>query len=138
MIRNVVELGHIQRDWNGVEALRARLRSYAAVSGAEGFFPFPLADAAHNVPFIHAYAVLNNVLRQLADEDRFKCKSIFLGSLLSNSRSALSWKDYDLVYAGYKARNAVAHKGELLGRGDCWKYIDAVKVELSLWCLLPT
>ncbi len=33
-------------------------------------------------------------------------------------------------------RNDVAHRGQLLNRGDCRKYIDAVKVELSAWRII--
>jgi hypothetical protein len=98
-----------------------------------GVFPFALLNAAHNLPFIHAYAVLNDVLERLAYEGHFTCKSIFLGELLKRSEQALRWHDFALISAGATRRNDVAHRGQLLDRGDCWKYVDAVKVELSAW-----
>jgi hypothetical protein len=101
-----------------------------------GVFPFVLSNAAHNLPFIHAYAALNDVLEQLADEGHFNCKSIFLGELLKRSEQALRWEDFALVSAGAACRNDVAHRGQLLDRADCWKYVDAVKAELSAWAVL--
>ena len=92
-----------------------------------------LANAAHNLPFIHAYAVLNDVLKQLADEGHFNCKSIFLGELLKKSEKVFLWHDFALVSTGAVRRNDVAHRGQLLDRRDCWKYVEAVKVELSAW-----
>jgi hypothetical protein len=138
VIRDPTALGEVQRSWAGVEALRSRLQvsAFASVGVVGGSFPFTLANAAHNLPFIHAYAVLSDALKQLADEGRFSCKSIFLGELLKKSEKILPWRDFVLVSAGAGCRNDVAHRGQLLDRGDCWKYVDAVKVELSGWGVL--
>ncbi len=138
MIRDPNALAEIQQSWAGVEALRSTLQVSAAASMGiiGGAFPFALSNAAHNLPFIHAYAVLNDVLEQLADEGHFNCKSIFLGELLKRSEQALQWQDFALIRAGAARRNDVAHRGQLLERGDCWKYVDAVKAELSAWAVL--
>jgi len=138
VIRDPNALAEIQQSWAGVEALRSTLQVSAAASMGiiGGAFPFALSNAAHNLPFIHAYAVLNDVLEQLADEGHFNCKSIFLGELLKRSEQALQWQDFALIRAGAARRNDVAHRGQLLERGDCWKYVDAVKAELSAWAVL--
>ena len=138
MIRDTTALAEVRQGWTGVEVLRSRLQVSAAASEGVigGSFPFALANAAHNLPFIHAFAVLNDVLEQLSDEGHFRCKSIFLGELLRNSEKTLPWQDYALISAGAGRRNDVAHRGELLERGDCWKYVDAVKTELSAWGVL--
>ena len=138
MIRDANALSEVRKGWAGVEALRARLQrsAFGALGVAGGEFPFALADAAHNLPFVHAYAVLNDVLLQLATEGHFACKSIFLGELLKMSRSVLPWQDFAVVSTGAARRNDVAHRGELLGRGDCWSFIDAIKTELSAWGVL--
>lgn len=135
MIHDAIALAEVQQSWAGVEVLRARLQrsAFASVGFLGGVFPFVLSNAAQNLPFIHAYAVLNDVLEQLADEGRFSCKSIFLGELLKKSEKALPWRDFALVADGAGRRNDVAHRGQLLDRGDCWRYVDAVKAELSGW-----
>ena len=76
MIRDAGVLSEIRRNWDGVELLRDRLKAsaFASVAGKGGRFPFILADAAHNLPFIHACAILNDVLEQLRDEGHFKCR----------------------------------------------------------------
>ncbi len=94
------------------------------------------ADAAHNLPFMHAFAVLNDVLTQLANECQFSCKSIFLNPLLHASENVLSWENFRLVKEGVDRRNKVAHKGEILPRGQCWKYIDTVHEQLLTWNVL--
>ena len=100
------------------------------------------ADAAHNLPFMHSYAVLSDVLLQLAREGRFECKNIFLGKLLSESETQLRWINFRLIKEGADRRNDVAHRGEVLPRGDCWRYIDAIKEQLVVWedrsCQLTT
>ncbi len=138
MIRDATALAEIRQSWAGVEVLRSRLQvsAFASVGALGGTFSFVLANAAHNLPFIHAYAVLNDVLEQLADEGHFSCKSIFLGELLKKSEKVLPWQDFALVSTGAGLRNDVAHRGQLLDRSDCWKYVDAVKVELSAWGVL--
>jgi hypothetical protein len=98
--------------------------------------PLSVSDAAHNLPFLHAYSVLNDTLQQLASEGKFTCKSIFLGKLLAESEKVLPWNDFALIKSGVDRRNDLAHRGDVLPRGDCWKYIDAIKTELMLWGIL--
>ncbi len=139
MIRDATVLADVRQNWVGVEALRTKLQvsAFASISmGDGGLYPFALSNAAHNLPFIHAYAVLNEVLQQLADEGHFTTKTRFLGELLRKSKKALPWRDFALVKAGALRRNDVAHRGDLLNRDDCRKYVDAVKVELYGWGVL--
>ena len=138
MIRDTDTLAEVQSGWAGVEGLRGRLqrREFASQGAIGGSFPFALANAAHNLPFIHAFAVLNDVLEQLASEGHFSCKSHFLGALLTSSEKTLPWRDFTLIRAGAELRKDVAHRGQLLERGECWKYVDAVKAELSAWGIL--
>jgi hypothetical protein len=135
VISDTTVRAEVRQSWAGLEALRVRLNVSAFASGGVigGSFPFALLDAAHNLPFVHAYAILNDVLEQLATEGHFRCKSIFLGALIGMSETALPWQDFVLISTGVTRRNDVAHRGELLDRSDCWKYVDAIKVELSAW-----
>ena len=138
MIRDETALLEIRSSWQGVEALRSTLQvsALASVGVIGGVFPFALSNAAHNLPFIHACAVLNDVLEQLAVEGHFSCRSIFLGELLRKSEHALGWQDFALIAEAALRHNDVAHRGKLLDRGDCWKYIDAIKVELRAWAVV--
>lgn len=135
MIRDSVALAEVRSGWAGVEVLRERLRlsAFSSQGVTGGSFPFALADAAHNLPFIHAFAMLNDVLEQLASEGHFGCRSHYLGALLTSSETALPWRNFTLIKSGANRRNDVAHRGQLLERGDCWMYVDAIKAELSAW-----
>ena len=137
MISDQSALAEIRKSWRGVEALRGKVQRALLGSVAQGgSFAIFAADAAHNLPFMHAYSVLNDVLRQLSLEGHFKCKSIFLGPLLDASEHKLSWKNFCLINEGKDRRNDVAHRGDVLLRGDCWQYIDAVHEQLLRWQVL--
>ncbi len=138
MIKNVNTLIEIRKDWIGVESLRDKLKrsAYASTGVVGGIFPFALANAAHNLPFMHAFSVLNEVLSALEKEGNFTCRSMFLGALLNASKSVLPWNDFDTIEAGITRRNDVAHRAELLERGECWKYVDAIRIELSSWGII--
>lgn len=137
MISDSIALAEIRASWQGVEALRGRVqRALLGAFAQGGSSAIFAADAANNLPFVHACAVLNDILGELAREGRFSCKSIFLGRLLAASEEKLPWNDFALIKEGVERRNGVAHRGELLPRGDCWKYIDAIKAELVAWGVL--
>jgi hypothetical protein len=138
MIRDATVLAEIRKNWTGVEALCSKLQvsAFASMGLVGGNFPFVLSNAAHNLPFMHAFAVLNNTLLQFADEDHFTCRSKFLRPLLTKSETALPWHDFGLISIGVDRRNEVAHKGQLLNREECWKYIDAIRSQLSGWGIL--
>ena len=138
MIEDENSLEAIKSDWMGVELLRDKLKTsaYASRGVVGGIFPIALANAAHNLPFIHAYSVLNETLIVLGKEGNFSCKPIFLGKLLASSKGAFSWIDYETIVKGVDRRNDVAHRGDLLDRGECWHYVDAVKMELESWRLI--
>jgi hypothetical protein len=134
MISDHATLTEIRQSWKGVEALRGRLqRSLLGSFAQRASFVIFVSDSAHNLPFVHAYAVLNDVLKQLENENHFKCKSFFLGALLDASKAKLSWNDFAIIKEGAERRNDVAHRGEVLPRADCWRYIDAIKDQLLAW-----
>jgi len=137
MIKNAKVLATVRKNWAGVEALRGSLdvSAYAAIGGG-GLFPFRLSNAAHNLPFLHASAVLNDVLEQLAKEGYFECEERALGKLLRASEGVLSWKNFALMMALLDRRNALAHRGKVFDRTESWKYVDAIKVELTAWGVL--
>ncbi len=137
MISDHSALTEIRESWQGVEALRGRIQRALLGSFAEGgSFAIFAADAAHNLPFMHAYSVLNDVLKQLEKESHFTCESIFLGSLLHASKDILPWEEFRFIKEGVDRRNHVAHKGEVLPRAECWKHIDTVHEQLLKWNVL--
>lgn len=113
MIRDATALAEVRQSWGGVEALRSRLQvsAFASVGVLGGSFPFVLANAAHNLPFIHAYAVLNDVLEQRAAEGHFNCKSIFLGELLKKSEK-VRWLAYARGGRSTRASRRRQHTGD--------------------------
>jgi len=138
LIRDSVTLAEIQREWAGVGALREQVQRSTFVSNgfAGGIHPTPLVNTAYTLPFIHAFAVLNIVLEQLKSEEHFVCNSHILAELLQCSEKALPWCNFRLIRAGVKFRNNVVHRGLALDRADCWKYIDAINIELTSWRIL--
>ncbi len=140
MIQDSTVLKELRKDWNGVEVLRGKFvrDGFARTAGSSGaHFPFSLVNAAHTLRFIHACSVLNDALEQLRDEGHFKCHGRTLGLLVGASKD-LSWKNYSLIKDKVvKSRNGIAHDGNILGRVDCYKYIEAVEKELISWEVLP-
>jgi hypothetical protein len=126
----------VKADWSGVLALRGRVTR--AILGSIGAAPSAIfaADAVHNVPLLHAYSVLNDVLVQLEKEGHFRCKTFLLGALLQASEHKLTWLEFDVIAMGVSRRNDLAHRGDVIPRGECWKYIDAVQKQLVSWKLV--
>ncbi len=135
MIADLNVPSNVRLSWLGTEKLRTKLTASAFASGGVlgGRFPFALIDVAHNLPFVQAYGVLNDVLEQLRDEGHFQCKSRFLGPLVKASQHSLPWQDFAFIDGGVAKRNDVAHRAKILKRTECWKYIKAIKVELCAW-----
>jgi hypothetical protein len=136
MIQDATALAEAQKNWAGVEALGVRLEvgAFASTGVLGGAFPFRLLDAAYNLPYIHAWSILNGVLLQFAIEGHFRHSSRSIKHLVRMSRPpVLPWQDYVLIKAGITDRNNVAHRGHLLNRDECQKYIAAIKSELQAW-----
>ena len=137
MIQDPVVVNEIKASWNGVIALREKFKGAIAGSiSMGGTFAIYVADAVHNLPFIHACSVLNYTLLQLTKEGHLKCNGIFLGKLVKDSKKDLRWNNYDLILELVKKRNDIAHQGKILKRGDCWRYIDAIENQLISWNIL--
>jgi hypothetical protein len=139
MIRDATALSEARKNWAGVEALGVRLQvsAFASMGILGGAFPFRLLDAACNLPYIHAWSILNDVLLQLAIEGHFCYRSKSIKHLVKASQPpALPWQNYAFIKAGVPRRNRVAHRGELLDREKCQQYIDAIKAELQAWHII--
>ena len=136
MINDDTALAEIRKDWGGVEALKGKLYLSSMVSGARGHFPFALANAAHNLPFLHACCVLDDVLKAIEKEEHFTADRKTLGGRIYGSEQSINWVNFPIIKKILTKRNGLAHKGEILERGECWEYIDALKIELLAWNIL--
>jgi hypothetical protein len=90
----------------------------------------------YNLPFVLAYAVLDQVLDALMDQGTFPTpggRRPMLGAKMNASRAHLPWVDYSAVKTGRIARNKVAHDAKLRGRADCLGFVENVERELKAW-----
>jgi len=95
-----------------------------------------LLDFANNLALVFAYGVLEDVLKQLRDERTIVCDKWGLKNLMAQSKHSLDWIDFRLVDKGRDRRNDIAHRGVVLARGECWKYVDAIEKEMLQWGIL--
>jgi hypothetical protein len=93
-------------------------------------------EESYNLPFVLAYALLDQVLAQLSDEGHFKA-SWLLGARMEAAKRVLPWQGYALIDEGKNRRNDLAHKGEMLSQAECRRYITAIGAELRAFGVLP-
>jgi hypothetical protein len=94
-------------------------------------------DSTFNLPFVLAYAVLDQCLNVLISEGTIVCKDWKLGVKMAASKDILPWVDYPLVDDGRSVRNAVAHEAILATKEDCLKFVNAIEAEFKAWGVLP-
>jgi len=93
---------------------------------------------SYNLPFVLAYAVLDQVLAELISQGTFQCagKNPPLGIKMEASQNAIPWQDYNHIKNGKEARNFLAHEARLLNKDKCLEYVDAIETELRAWGVL--
>jgi hypothetical protein len=92
-----------------------------------------------NLPFVLAYGVLDEVLKELILQGavpRPGGSRVFLGDRMQVAASALSWIDFISLDQGRMKRNNVAHKGVLLDGKECIFYVEAIQREFEHWRLI--
>jgi hypothetical protein len=136
MISDLAALQQLRQEWDGVRALRDRIKLGTATAAMYGGYPFILSDMAHNLPLLHACGVLSNVLQQLAVEKNFPYKGRDFGRLRSQSEHCLPWNDFALMKGILDRRNDLAHRGILVSPQDCQRYIEAIEHELVTWKII--
>ena len=127
----------IARDWRVVRRFcEGSHRQWLSPGG--GFINETPPEDFYNLPFLLAYAILDQVLDELLDQGAFQChmKRPLLGDKMFASRELIPWRDYDLVNTGRRARNELAHEAKLLPRDQCFAFIDAIEAELKGWGIL--
>jgi hypothetical protein len=122
MIKDSLVKSEILKDWRAVRKLHDMPSDYPV-----GFL---------NLALLLAYSVLDQVLRQAIVEGKFNCDPrATLGEKMKKSRPNISWVNYDVVKQGKKARNDLAHEGEVASIANCRKFIAAIEAELRAWSL---
>jgi hypothetical protein len=134
MITDVVVVEDIRKSWSTVEKLSTECLFSRATPA--GWSQANRPDDAFNLPFLLAYACLDQALSALQCQGAFKSKSSLLGAKMEASRSLLAWHDYEHVDAGKELRNRLAHEAELVSKQDALRYIAAVRRELHAWSVL--
>jgi hypothetical protein len=133
MIANAQVLGDVRQSWAGMRELRQKV----AIAVPHGVIAFSglifIANVPYNLPFLHACGVLNDALEQLAKEQSFTYKERNLGPLIDASVGILPWNDLPLIKEAKDQRDGPAHRGVIVQRDDCLRYIDAIEVELVQW-----
>jgi hypothetical protein len=94
-------------------------------------------EELYNLPLVLACSLLDETLGQMSDEGKFVLAGFtMLGSKMRASKDKIGWQNYSLVEHGVKARNRLAHEGELLSKENCFMFIRAIGSELIAWGLL--
>ena len=122
----------IRKSWAGVQSLRWKLKRIGFGSQLGGaLYPHFLEDAAHSLPFLHAYSILGDALQLRADAGDFPYRLSTKGfprlGPLFDAAKDLDWCGHQqFIGEGIARRNELAHRGECLPRFDCWRHIDAI------------
>ncbi len=136
MISDPIALSERVAEWAAVRKLCANATRSFALPGA--FFTSTPPDGFFNLPFMLAFAVLDQVLSDLINQGTIPCcgSRAQLGQKMAASQAVLPWQNYLFVESGKMARNALAHDAVLLGDSDCHAFIDAIEVEFRAWRVL--
>ncbi|MGH8527018.1 MAG: hypothetical protein ACREXY_23280 [Gammaproteobacteria bacterium] len=135
MITRLLALQNAQASWEAVRLAQSRVEinlNSAALQTSHEFKNF-----AYNLVLVFAYAVLEDVVRQLQHEGAIPSQRQRFKDLLADSQSVLSWRDFTSVDEGRQRRNDIAHRRFFIERADCWRYIDKIEDELIAWGVVP-
>jgi hypothetical protein len=92
MITDAKVRADIGEQWQTVQKLsRGVIRTTGVLGGTISETPL---DEHFNLPFVLAFAVLDQVLSELITEKVFSCSRWQLGAKMLASKGAISWKDY--------------------------------------------
>ena len=134
MIKDQQRLADIRQQWTTVAKL---CQSPPPTYQSHGGFVNETRPAdSYNLPFVLAFAVLDQVFDSLIDQGEYACKSRQLGAKMKTSEKVLPWKDYALVDAARMARNRLAHLADLRPKDECLKHVAAIESELKAWKIL--
>lgn len=133
MIHDPTALAEIRAQWTVVR----KLRNWNRVWFAEGVCVNETPPAEwQNLPFLLAFAVLDQVLSELSDQGSIPKAGWQFGKKMIASASILPWNDYAAIEKIRDVRNKLAHEGVLLGNAEARECIDSIEKELKAWGIL--
>jgi len=133
MINNPAVRSDFGQQWAAVRSLCRSSHRQGMVGGV--FINETPPEEMYNLPFVLAYAILDQVFDELIDQGTFPkpAGTTTLAAKMNASRTHLPWVDYSSVDAGRIARNEVAHEAKLRSRSDCLRFVDNIERELKAW-----
>jgi len=138
MIKDASTLADIRAQWNAVRKLASRGATGAQIPGGS-YINFPPKDPRfYNLPFLLAYATLEQVLEEFACEGTIPPpkEKPTLHTRMHASQSHLPWQSFATVDDGKTRRNALAHDATLLSEEECLHYIYTIEDELVAWSII--
>lgn len=118
MIKNQDRKEEIVETWGSLRKLQNKLVCCWMLPGGATINE-RAPDETYNLPFVLAYAVLDNVLSELREQGDIKSKSWMIGAKMEASRDIFPWLNYELVYKGKDGRNNLAHDDKLMEKNEC-------------------
>ena len=134
MINDQTVRADIIQQWETVHTLSQRVHR-TAMAGTVMINETPL-DEHFNLPFVLAFAVLDQALNELIAQRIFSCTRWELGAKMLASKGSVVWTNYSLVDQGKMARNKLAHEAKLISKADALRFIRAIEDELRAWRIL--
>jgi hypothetical protein len=139
MISNNVARSEIENEWKTVRLAQAMVETNTswALSGGRPLTE-DMKDLSHSLILLFAFSVLESTLKQMRAEEVFHSKSDKLNSMMSSSRSVISWVDFATINQAREKRNEIAHDAKFVTREKVERYIDSIESELLSWRIFGT
>ena len=137
MIRDPVARSEIAQQWTVVRRFCSGSHRQSQVPGGPFMIETP-PESFYNLPFLLAFATLDQVLTELIAQGTIQCQRKFppFGVKMAAAANILPWQNYALIESLKNVRNDLAHEARLLDKGACFAFIDAIESELKAWRVL--
>jgi hypothetical protein len=130
-------LEELRASWNTVRLSQAMVQTNLA-AGAFGLVAQTndFRDLTHGLILLFAVSVMEEALERYRDQGLFAPKRGGLKELVSASKDALPWVNWEGMGQIRNRRNDVAHHLKYPPRAQAWADIDSVEKELIAWGVL--
>lgn len=132
MIEDLQFRSDVTVKWNAIRSLCHDSHRQYAAGGA--IINETRPAEAFNLPFLLAYALLDELLDQYGSENGIAFRRrAHLGEKMASLQTVLTWSEYAQIDEGMHRRNDLAHRAELLPKAECLRFIKAIDRQLSSW-----
>lgn len=137
-IQDKAFLASVEQQWIAIRKFCRDSHRGAIVGGGLGGASYIIEtppDEFYNLPFVLAFAVLDDVLEQMIVEGVFSCTGARppLGKKMEKSKGNLPWKNYAAVALAKDERNDLAHSAILQSKAECLRIVSLIEDELKGW-----